>query len=88
LKSGYPNAVQVHTPILASRLNQVEIYFSVLQRKVLMPNDFESLDDLQIKILGFQQLYETIAKAFKWKFTREDMKKVLSKYDDKQRMAA
>ena len=88
LQSWYPNAVQVHTPIHASWLNQVEIYFSVLQRKVLTPNDFENLVDLKNRILSFQESYETIAKPFEWKFTREDMKKVLAKLDDKQKMAA
>jgi hypothetical protein len=88
LKSWYPNAIQVHTPIHASWLNQVEIYFSVLQRKVLTPNDFENLSDLQKRILDFQALYETMAKPFEWKFTREDLKKVMAKYDVKQKMAA
>lgn len=88
LKSWYPNAVQVHTPVHASWLNQVEIYFSVLQRKVLTPNDFESLSELQDRILDFQELYETIAKPFEWKFTREDLKKVLAKYDATQKLAA
>jgi DDE superfamily endonuclease len=88
LRSWYPNAVQVHTPIHASWLNQVEIYFSVLQRKVLTPNDFESLADLEKKILDFQELYETIAKPFEWKYTREDLKKFLAKFDDTQKLAA
>ena len=88
LKNWYPNAIQVHTPIHASWLNQVEIYFSVLQRKVLTPNDFESLEDLRNKILSFQKTYETIAKPFEWKFTREDLKKVLAKLDDEQKLAA
>jgi hypothetical protein len=88
LKSWYPNALQVHTPIHASWLNQVEIYFSVLQRKVLTPNDFESLSELQDRILDFQELYETIAKPFEWKFTREDLKKVMAKFDDTQKLAA
>jgi hypothetical protein len=88
LKSWYPNAVQIHTPIHASWLNQVEIYFSVLQRKVLTPNDFENLSDLQKRIFDFQKLYENIAKPFEWKFTREDLKKVMAKYDDKQKLAA
>jgi hypothetical protein len=66
----------------------VEIYSSVLQRKVLTPNDFESLEDLRNRILGFQKSYETIAKPFEWKFTREDMKKVLAKFEDERKMAA
>lgn len=88
LKSWYPHAIQVHTPIHASWLNQVEIYFSVLQRKVLTPNDFESLEDLENKILNFQALYENVAKPFEWKFTREDLKKLLRKFDEKYKMAA
>ena len=88
LKSWYPNAVQVHTPIHASWLNQVEIYFSVLQRKVLTPNDFESLEELENRILSFQYEYEKIAKPFEWQFTREDLNKVLAKVDDAAKMAA
>jgi hypothetical protein len=88
LKSWYPNAIQIHTPIHASWLNQVEIYFSVLQRKVLTPNDFESIDDLENRILSFQEVYETIAKPFEWKFTRDDMKRLLAKVDDKGKVAA
>lgn len=88
LKSWYNNAIQVHTPIHASWLNQVEIYFSVLQRKVLVPNDFESIEDLKNRILCFQALYEEIAKPFEWKFTRQDLKKVLADLNDKQKLAA
>lgn len=88
LKSWYPNAIQVHTPIHASWLNQVEIYFSVLQRKVLTPNDFESLEELESRIIDFQAEYEKVATPFEWKFTREDLKNLLSKCDDKQKLAA
>jgi archaellum component FlaC len=78
----------VHTPVHASWLNQVEIYFSVLQRKVLTPNDFESLDELKNRILDFQTEYEKVSKPFEWKFTREDLKKLLAKLDEKQNLAA
>ena len=88
LKSWYPNAIQIHTPIHASWLNQIEIYFSVLQRKVLNPNYFESLDNLENRILGFQDEYEKMAKPFKWKFTRKDLQKILAQYDDGLKMAA
>jgi hypothetical protein len=79
LADWYPNAIQVHTPVHASWLNQIEIYFSVIQRKVLSPNDFNNLAELETKILEFQSFYETLAKPFKWKFTREDLKNILSK---------
>jgi len=79
LRGWYPNAVQVHTPVHASWLNQVEIYFSVVQRKVLTPNDFYDLDAVEARLLEFQSLYEQHAKPFQWKFTREDLKRVLAK---------
>jgi transposase len=88
LRGWFPNAIQVHTPIHASWLNQIEIFFSVLQRKVLTPNDFESLEDLENRILSFQALYEEIAKPFEWKFTRKDLKNIPSEIDEKQKMAA
>jgi hypothetical protein len=71
--------VPVHTPIHASWLNQVEIYFSIVQRKVLTPGDFKSLSELEARILKFQEHYETVAKPFEWKFTREDLNKTLTK---------
>jgi len=88
LKSWYPNAIQVHTPVHASWLNQVEIYFSVLQRKVLCPNDFESLEELKNRIIDFQIEYEKVAHPFEWKFTRKDLKKLLSKCDVQYKLAA
>ena len=88
LKSWYPNAIQVHTPIHASWLNQVEIYFSVLQRKVLSPNDFENLEELKNTILNFQAEYEKVSRPFEWKFTRKELKNLLSKLEDKEKLAA
>lgn len=82
LSEWYPNAILVHTPVHASWLNQIEIYFSVVQRKVLTPNDFKDLETLEQKLLGFQSLYEEIAKPFKWKFTKEDLNRILSNLSD------
>jgi hypothetical protein len=79
LQEWYPNAIQIHTPVHASWLNQVEIVFSVLQRKVLTPNDFPSLESLEAAILEFQALYNQVAKPFKWKYTKDDLKKTLEK---------
>ena len=69
----------VHGPVHASWLNQIEIYFSVLQRKALTPNDFPSLDALRDRILGFERYYEGIAQPFEWKFTRCDLEVLLNK---------
>jgi hypothetical protein len=79
LSEWYPNAIQIHTPVHASWLNQVEIFFSILQRKVLTPNDFPDLETLETTILQFQALYNQIAKPFKWKYTKDDLKKTLEK---------
>ena len=79
LAKWYPNAIQVHTPIHASWLNQIEIYFSIVQRKILTPNDFENLKTLEQHLMEFQVHYQKIAKPFKWKFTKKDLHKVLSK---------
>ena len=45
LRSRYPRLTLVHAPVHASWLNQIEIYFSIIQRKVLTltANDFDSL---------------------------------------------
>lgn len=88
LRQWYPNAVLVNTPIHASWLNQVEIYFSVLQRKLLTPNDFANLQELQDSILAFQAHYETIAQPFEWKFTRADLRRLLDKLAEKDRADA
>ncbi len=61
LQTKYPNLVLVHGPIHASWLNQIEIYFSILQRKVLTPNDFSSLQELAQRLLAFARHYQTIA---------------------------
>jgi len=79
LQEKYSTLVPVHGPVHASWLNQVEIYFSILQRKALTPNDFPSLEALQERILGFQRHYESIAQPFQWKFTRQDLNALLNK---------
>jgi DDE superfamily endonuclease len=79
LAKWHPNAIQVHTPVHASWLNQIEIYFSVVQRKLLTPNDFPDLKTLEQQLLSFQNHYEKIARPFKWKFTKKDLHRILSK---------
>lgn len=79
LQGAWPNLTVVHTPIHASWLNQAEIYFSVVQRKVVSPNDFADLDTLEQQLLAFGRRYEQIATPFQWKFTRDDLHKLLTK---------
>jgi transposase len=79
LTKRWPTIVAVHTPIHASWLNQVEVYFSIIQRKVLTPSDFATLAELKKRLLQFQTYYEAAAKPFQWKFTRRDLARLLSK---------
>jgi hypothetical protein len=79
LRAKYPRLVLVNGPIHASWLNQVEIYFSIVQRKALTPNDFSSLEALEQRLIGFQHYYERVAKPFQWKFTRHDLTRLLEK---------
>jgi hypothetical protein len=91
LRRWHSNTILVHTPIHASWLNQVEIYFSILQRGALTPNDFASLEELESRILRFQSLYEATAVPFEWKFTRRDLKALLAKLsaqENEHRLAA
>jgi hypothetical protein len=79
LRDKHPRLVAVHGPVHASWLNQIEIYFSIIQRKVLTPNDFPSLATVEKRLLAFQAHYESIAKPFEWKFTRRDLTYLLDK---------
>jgi hypothetical protein len=65
--------ILLHTPIHASWLNQVEIYFSIIQRKVLTPNDFPTLQAVRVRLLLYEELSNRTPRPFAWKFTRQDM---------------
>lgn len=84
LQGAWPNLIVVHTPVHASWLNQAEIYFSVVQRKALTPNDFADLNALQAHLLAFGRRYEQIAAPFHWKFTRTDLLELLAKTNTTQ----
>ena len=94
LQRAHPRLVPVHGPVHASWLNQIEIYFSIVQRKVLTPNDFPCLEAVEHRLLEFERYYETIAHPFQWKFTRADLHSLLRRmrvrYEQTQphRMAA
>jgi hypothetical protein len=66
----------------------VEIYFSIVQRKVLTPNDFSSLVDLEQRLLAFQIHYERTASPFKWIFTYTDLQTLLAKLNERLAPAA
>ena len=88
VRSHWPNAILVHTPIHASWLNQIEIYFSIVQRKVLTPNDFSSLSQLEQCLMDFQKRYEQTASPFQWTFTRNDLSVLLAKLQPQAAAAA
>ena len=80
LTEAYPNLVPVHGPIHASWLNQIEIYFSIIQRKALTPNDFSCLAQVEDRLLRFQEYYESMATPFDWRFTRDDLARLTKKF--------
>jgi transposase len=58
-----------YTPKHASWMNQIEIWFSILVRKVLKRGHFTSVADLKAKVLAFIEYYQrTMAKPFKWTY--------------------
>ena len=54
MRARWPTATLVHLPTHASWLNHVEIFFSIVQRKVLTPNDFYDLADVEDRLMAFQ----------------------------------
>jgi transposase len=79
METAWPTATLVHLPVHASWLNQVEIYFSILQRKAISPNDFRDLDDLAERIMAFQDRYNATAEPFDWTYTRADLNAFLKR---------
>jgi transposase len=86
LQGAWPNLTLVHLPVHASWLNQIEIYFSVVQRKVLTPNDFLDLAEVEQRLLGFQHRYQQAAVPFDWRFTRADLEQLLRRLDDHEQL--
>jgi transposase len=82
LEGEYKNLRLIHLPVHASWLNQIEIVFSVIQRKVLTPNDFTDLAVLTQRLLGFQRRYQQTAVPFDWRFTRSDLDRLLRRLDE------
>ena len=82
LQKAFPTLVPVHLPVHASWLNQIEIYFSIVQRKVLTPNHFDSLKAVQDRLLAFQQRYEKVARPFDWKFNRHDLIELMDQLEE------
>jgi hypothetical protein len=76
--------IVVHTPVHASWLNQVEIYFSIIQRKVLTPNDFADLAALRLRLAFYEELSNQSPAPFQWKFDRTKLTTLLAKIEARQ----
>lgn len=81
MRAAWPRATLVHLPVHASWLNQIEIVFSVIQRKVIKPADFVDLDDLAARLTTFEPRYNTNARPFDWRFTRADLDDLIRRID-------
>ncbi len=88
LRKAYRKAFMVHTPVHASWLNQVEIYFSIIQRKVLTPNDFASLEEVEQRLRLYEELSNRQPRPFRWKFDRAALQAFLKKLEAKRTLVA
>jgi transposase len=79
LRDRYPNCIMTHTPVHASWLNQAEIFFSIIQRKVITPNDFTNTEHLAEVLQAFITRYNTTATPFTWKYTAADLERHLTR---------
>jgi len=84
MSAAWPTCRLVHLPVHASWLNQIEIVFSVIQRKVIKPADFADLDDLAARLVRFEDRYNQTAQPFDWRFTRADLTAMLERVDTRQ----
>jgi transposase len=88
LAEAHPNAIMIHTPVHASWLNQIEIVFSIIQKKVLTPGDFPGLGTLSYALLAFVNRYNRTARPFNWKFTADDLTALLHRISQREQAEA
>jgi hypothetical protein len=88
LEGRYPQLKVVHTPVHASWLNQIEIYFSIIERALLTPNDFHDLKHVENAIMAFQRSYNERATPFAWRYTRTKLAALLKKLEAHKRLAS
>jgi transposase len=63
-----------YTPPHASWLNQIELFFSILTRRLLKRGEFSSRDDLVAQIMAFIAHYDATAKPFRWTYDGKPLK--------------
>ena len=86
LRGADPRITLVHTPVHASWLNQVEIYFSIIQRKVLTPNDFAVLEALRLRLALYEELSNRSPTPFQWKFDRTKLAMLVAKIEAHEKL--
>jgi hypothetical protein len=84
----HPSAILVHTPVHASWLNQVEVYFAMVQRKALTPNDFADLAEVEMRLRLYEELTNRQPRPFDWKFTKADLYDLLGRLAAKEQADA
>jgi hypothetical protein len=87
LEGRWRNLRLIHLPVHASWLNQIETYFSIVQRKVLTPTDFVDLAEVEARLLGFQRRYEQTAVPFDWRYTKADLDRLLRRLTEHEQLA-
>jgi len=91
MTKAWPTARLVHLPIHASWLNQIEVVFSIIQRKVIKPADFADLAALRDRLGRFTDHYNKTATPFDWRFTTGDLAAMVERvgsHEHKQALAA
>jgi DDE superfamily endonuclease len=86
LEGKWRNLRLIHLPVHASWLNQIEIYFSILQRKILTPNNFVDLAEVEARLLAFQHRHEQTAVPFDWRYTKADLDRLLRRLTEHGRL--
>jgi hypothetical protein len=78
----------VHTPVHASWLQQVEISCSIIQRKVLPPNDFAAWEALRLRLALYAELSHHNPTPCRWKFDRATLTALFAKIEARHRALA
>jgi hypothetical protein len=79
MTAAWPTAQLIHLPVHASWLNQIEIVFSIIQRKVIRPADFADLDALADRLVQFTGHYNQTATPFDWRFSASDLANMVNR---------
>src|SRR5437899_5522516 len=68
--------------------SQIEIYFSIIQRKVLTPNDFANLEAIRLRLALYEELSNQSPTPFQWKFDRAKLTALLTKIETRRQSLA